>query len=335
MNIFRKQQLFRNTNGKWEFKNLSKGINPIYKDSIISYLNAFDPLFEKAKDTCEFEFILTLLRVKGLESPGWDPFENTQEVFKCITKLEKKVTDFYTVRHLFLWLYGHIVEASEPYEVLANLMRVCKGERFCVNNFPGKGKYQIPPSPSEKIEKLEQMASQINMGNSIFPLKDVFDRDLRNAIFHSDYSLYQGEVRIRRPTKLYSNGEIMKIMNKGLAYFNAFVSIFKGYISSYDEPKVIEVHKDFGGHPNEKAATIIRKGHGLVGIKDSWTEEELRKGYIPFRLGHFYRYEEKMLNEDHLLAILPVNRIEKANNILKVLPKFISRRITKRLRTKF
>jgi len=234
-------------------------------------------------------------------------------------------------------LYGHIVEASEPYEILANLINVCEGGRFHVNNFPNKvgGKYRIPQSPSEKIDKLEEMASKIDMCNCVFPLKDVFDRDLRNAIFHSDYSLYEGEVRIRKPRKLYSHDEIMEIMNKGLAYFNAFVSIFNAYVRSYDEPKVIGVHKDFGGHPNEEAVTIIRKGHGLAGIKDNWTREELKRGHIPFRIGRFSRYETKLLKENRLLATLPASRTERINKILRILPKFISKRIAKRLRAKF
>lgn len=335
--IFKKPKVVKNKDGKWELRNPDRGVNPIYQDSYMSYLNALSPLFEKAQDTCEFEFINTLLRVRELEGPGWDPFENTQRAFECISKLKKRIKDFYTTRHLFLWLYGHIIEASEPYEILANLINVCEGERFCLNNFPNKkrGRYRIPQSPSEKIDKLEQMASKINMSNCIFPLRDVFDRDLRNAIFHSDYSLYKGEVRIRKPTKVYSHDEVMKVLNKGLAYFESFISIFRSYIRSYDKPKVIEVHKGFGGHPNEKAVTIIRKGHGLVGLKDNWTREELRRGHIPFRVGCFYRYEIKILDEDPLLAILPVDRTERANNILKILPKFISRRLAKRLWAKF
>ncbi len=334
IDIFKKPSVFATGEGKWKYTKLPKGIAPIYKDLFISYLNAFGPLFEKAKETCEFEFILTLLRVRGFSGPGWDPFGSSQQIFKGISYVEKKIKDFYICRHLNLLLYAHIVEASEPYEILANLIRICEGKRFHIDNFPPKGKYLRPQSPSEKIIKLDDMASKINMSNSIYPLKDVFDRDLRNAIFHSDYSLYQGEVRIIKPMKSYSNHEITKIMNKGLAYFNAFLTLFKGHISSYDKPKIIPVHKDWGGHPDEKAITIVREKHGLAGMKDNWTREQLRRGYIPFRIGNFHSYELKLLKKDPLLAILPVNRVERINRILKVLPKFMGKYIVKRLQDK-
>lgn len=332
--IFKKPAVSTNENGKWVYKKSPRGGSQIYKDLFINYLNALGPLFEKAKNTCEFEFILTLLRVRGLSDPGWDPFESSKQIFKGLSKVEKKINDFYIFRHLNLLLYAHIVEASEPYEILANMIRICEGKRYHIDNFPVKGKYLRPQSPSEKIRKLESMASNINMIDSVFPLNDVFDRDLRNAIFHSDYSLYQGEVRIRKPTKSYSNHEITNIMNKGLAYFNAFLTLFNGHISSYDKPKIIPVHKDWGGHPDEKAITIVRRKYGLAGIKDNWTREQLRRGYIPFRIGNFHSYELKLLGKDPLLATLPVNRAERINRILKVLPKFVGKYVVKKLQDK-
>lgn len=336
IDIFKKPAVFQNGEGKWKYTKLPNGFAPIYKDLLIDYLNAFGPLFERAKKTCEFEFVCALLRVRGCSDPGWDSFESSQQIFKGFSLVEKKIKDFYILRHFDLLLYAHIVEASEPYEILANLINICKGKRFHMENFPAKirgkkGKYIIPQSPSEKINKLNFMASEIHMTQSIWPLKDVFDRDLRNAIFHSDYSLYQGEVRIKKPMKSYSNHEITKIMNKGLAYFNAFLTLFNGYISSYDKPKIISVHEDFSNDPDEKAITIIRKGHGLIGIKDNWTIEQLKSGRIPFRIGSFYPYEAKLLNKNPLLATLPPDKIEKINAILKVLPKFLSKYIVKKI----
>jgi hypothetical protein len=34
-------------------------------------------LFEKAKATDEFEFCSTLLRIRGMEGPGWDPLHES------------------------------------------------------------------------------------------------------------------------------------------------------------------------------------------------------------------------------------------------------------------
>ena len=329
--------VIKNKNGIWEWKSKGKRFNPIYKEAVIKYLNNLDPLFEKAKETCEFEFILTLLRVRGLQDPGWDPYENTLEVFRCIYKIKNKVRDFNTIRHIYLLLYGHIIEASEPYEILANLINVVSGGRFIIDNFPDKsrGRYKIPQSPSEKIDKLKEAANRINLGQTIFPLEDIFDRELRNAIFHSDYSLYNGEVRIRKPVKSYSHEEINTIINKALAYHEAFSNLYFMHIKMYEEPKVIPVHPEFSDDPSERAITIIRKGYGLVGMKDNWSEEEIKMGHIPHRIGRFHKYEVRLLEKNPFLTILPKDKIIKTNKFLKFLPKLIIKYIIRKIRNKF
>lgn len=326
----------RKDDGTWEYKRKPRITNDVYSKSIIDYLNAFDPLFERAKQTSEFEFILTLLRIRGLQAAGWDPFETTQEALSCISRLQGKIRDFKTSRHLFLWLYGHIIEASEPYEILVNLINICSGNRFRIDNFPDKpkGKYLIPQSPSEKIQELEEMASTIGMGSAVVPLKNAFDRDLRNAVFHADYALYDGEVRIKKPLKSYTNEEITTILSKGLAYYQAFVSMFNSYIRSYDKPKILPVHPEFATRPNHNAITIVREEYGLVGIRDYFEKQEDRVGQFPFMVGRFLDYESKLLDRDPTLCILPKNKIERINRILMFFPKFISSRIVKLYRTK-
>lgn len=169
------------------------------------------------------------------------------------------------------------------------------------------------------------------MVNVVNPLIEVLDSCLRNAIFHSDYSLYNAEVRIMNPAKIYSNKEITALLNRGLAYFEVLMTLYNGYILSYDRPKIIPVHKDFGDFTNEKAVTIIRKGFGLIGLKHNWTKEQIKKGYIPYRIGKFYKYEIEMLDGDSSLAVLPPSRFDRINTILKILPKFIAKHLVKKM----
>jgi len=326
----------RNLKGVWKLKSYNKKTDSLYEERLINYLNVFSNLFDIAKNTHEFEFICTLIRGFHILEPGWDPWETTQEIFGCMARLAQKTRDFKTNLHLHLWLYGHIIEASEPYEILANLIRICSGERFCGNNFPDikKGKRIIPQTAAEKINKLEQMAVDINMVDWILPLKDVFDRNLRNAIFHADYSLYADKVRLVKQKSEYSLDKIRGIMLKGGAYYQAIVTIFNYHIGTYNKPKIVPVHKNFGTHPNENAAIIIRKGYGLIGFKDNWTTEELRKGYMSYMWGRFHKYELERLNKDLSLTVLPSDKIKKANNLLKLCPKFLRKYVIKRLKHK-
>lgn len=91
MTVLSKPSVYQDSSGKWVYRTVPRGINPAYKDLFLNYLNIFGPLFEKAKNTCEFEFILSLIRPKGVQNPGWDPFASSQYIFRHIGKIQKKL----------------------------------------------------------------------------------------------------------------------------------------------------------------------------------------------------------------------------------------------------
>ncbi len=91
-----------------------------YREALERYLNRFDLAFSAALQRSEFEFICCLLRVRGLQGPGWDPYKTTLRAISALVELHEKHNDGEAARHLGLWVYGHTVEASEPYELLAN-----------------------------------------------------------------------------------------------------------------------------------------------------------------------------------------------------------------------
>lgn len=317
----------RDADGKFYLKSLPKGFNSVYANSLILYLNCLDPLFEKAQAKCEFQFILTLLRNRGVQDAGWDAYENSVNTLDAIMRLKNKVSG--SLRgNLFLWVYAHIVEASEPYETIANLLNIINGDAYRAFNFPKRktswgyrNQY-----PIEKIAYLEQLAKKVKMPDVIVPIKDIFDKDLRNAIFHSDYSFYEGEVRLNDPSRIYSKQETLTITNKALAYHEVMKNMIEGYQESYTESKIIDVSHDFSNDPNEKAVLIIRKGHGVTGMRDNWSSEELKSGKISWFIGKHLGYEQKYLNRREVL--LPPNKIEAWNKFLRLLPGFISKRLT-------
>jgi len=300
--------------------------NKTYSESLKKYLNCLDPLFEKAKAMEEFDFICTLLRVRSLQDAGWDPWENTLSAGKKLYNLQKRIKDFETVRHLFLWLYGHIVEASEPYETIANMLNIVDGRTFITSNFSDKkrGRYFVPQSPSEKIDTLGDMAKKVNMPDVVVPFQDVFDRELRNAIFHSDYVLYDGKVRLLRGfSKEYSHNEVQAILNKALAYINTFETLISYHVSSYKTPKLVRMYPKHTQVADEEAITILRKGHGVIGLQSNWSVEEVRQGQILARIGRFTRRESKMLENNPENVMMPPDYRKKINMILPFLPGFI------------
>ena len=73
-----------------------------------------------------------------MQDPGWDPYESSMVAIKSVLSVLRGKLNSVADRHLALWLYGHIVEASEPYEFLGNLIDVSVGGKFKILRFPAK-----------------------------------------------------------------------------------------------------------------------------------------------------------------------------------------------------
>lgn len=326
MKLFKPREFVRNTNGQITDQSIPLSWNKVYKESVVHYLNYLDPLFEKARKTSEWDFVLTLLRVRGVQDAGWDPYENSLEVVDAVMDMERRLRGDVKL-NIFLWLYGHIIEASEPYETTANLLNICLGEPFRAFNFPRiktRNGYR-PQYPTEKISHLEKLAKKADMEDIVKPVKEVLDKDLRNAVYHSDYAVYKGEVRLSNPDRIISSPETLALTNRALAYHETYKNLIQGYRRGYNKPKFIDVPHYFSKGADTQAVLIVRKGHGLTGVRSVWSKEEIASGRIPFYLGHHHAYESKLIDRDWLL--LPRDRVEFWNSILRLLPDFLSKRL--------
>jgi len=284
-------------------------MQPAYREALPRYLTALDPAFTRAKAASEFEFLLTLFRVGGMQGADWDPYETTVDAISRIVAVHAEQKELPTQRHLQLWLYGHILEASTPSEILANLIDVSGGGRFQARTrFPSRG--TRPPSPGEKLLVLRRMAEPAGLTSVTIPLGEAWNRELRNAVFHADYALHGSAVRTAAPVHEYDGNEIDALVNKALAYHVAVSTLWAASVASYETPVEIPVHPGFSGDPDERATVIVRGSYGAIGVKDAWTMEELRRGKIPFAIGRFYPDEIEALERDPLRAILPARPIE-------------------------
>lgn len=311
----------RDKQGKFIEEGLPNHFNKEYGSAMIHYLNQLEPLFKKAQKKDEFQFILTLLRFRGMQLTAHDPYENSIKAIDAIMDLEKKMKG-HEKTNIFLWVYGHIIESSEPYETIANLLNILNGGGYKPWNFPKKpikkGKEYINLSPSEKINILDKMASPLGMSEVLSPIKEILDRDLRNAVFHSDYAVNFGEVVLLDPARIYTHQEILNLMNKALAYHEVIKNIINAYTEGYTFPKKIKVSPSFSPDPKEKAQLIIRKNHGLVALKHAWSKKQLKEGKINWFVGSLLPYERKYV--DNGLNMLPSDRVELTNKLISFLP---------------
>ena len=297
--------IFNEQTNQYEYHgDLPEDTNTYYAEVFIKYFNILFQLYSEAFEVSEYSALMTLLAVRGIEDPGWDPYESTLNIVDSVRDIHGKVEDYVAQKNLQLWSYCHILEASEPYEKIMNLLSIINGKEYTTECFPAN-KRGNPQTPGQKIAKIKELSRKL----AICPLEDIFDdlwdKQLRNSIFHSDYSFYGEYTRTRNPFREFTGKEINEKINKTLAYLDSMRAIHKNFISSYEEPCLVDLPKTFSGRQSEKARVIVRKKHGAVGIKDNYSIEELRKGFIPFRLGRFYDYEIELLNKDSELALLP------------------------------
>ena len=306
---------YKDQDGKWKFLKVPKHFNPIYAKALEKYFNCLDSLFKKAQEKSEFEFILSLLNITGQQGPGWEPFETTKDIFRFFNKLKKKIKYGKESLYLTLLLYGLTIEASYPYDLIMNLLTVASGERFTTKNFPDKkiGKNKTRPQfPSEKINKILDKAQTINLEHTVVPIVEIFNKELRNSIFHSDYTIYGEEIRI---PQIYKRSDIIALINKSLAYFETILNLKEFYRLLYTEPKTINVHPEFCD-PNAKATVMVREGTGVIGIR-------IDNAHIALLLP----YEQKLLEEKPDLNMFPPNKIDRLNRYIRFIPIPIRRKV--------
>jgi hypothetical protein len=274
-------ELRRDNDGVWtlDVGELEREERSEFQDEALPrYLTAFDPVFARAEEACECEFVKALIRVSALQDAGWDPYETTLRAIPAMVEVHSELVapderHFEVAKHLELWTYGHIIEASEPYAILADMLHIANGGFFMPGRFPEKPIYpptdRRPNPPTrpqffrEKLVELERLAREAQLPDALDPVREVWDNNLRNAVFHADYSLYGGEVRTE--ARVYSHEDVQRIVNRALAYHNALATLVREHRRGYTEPTRVTVHPDQATEPGEAMYVMVREGTGAIG----------------------------------------------------------------------
>ena len=293
--------------------------NPAYDEAVPRYLNALDPAFARAEEVDEAEFVKALLRVRSMQDAGWDPYETTLRAVPAMMQLHALIPEddewYETSRHLALWTYGHIVEASEPYAILADMLDIAGGGFFRVDRFPDKplraarpGELSPPKRPQrydEKMAELERLAEAAGMMVVLEPIREIWDRELRNAVFHADYTIHGSETRIPAKGKTYTHDEVQTLVNRALAYHEALAILRRAYRAAYTEPTLVRIRARDERDTGQSAVVMVRDGVGAIGLKHPYTAEEVAAGAIAWHLALLYPDEAAALRADPTLAHFP------------------------------
>lgn len=302
-----------------------------YSSFVEEYMAVFEPLFRKAFEVSEFNVIMTILAMRGVSDDGWEPFENTQAVFEEIYRQQRKFRGTLGF-NINLWTYLHLIESSEHYEIIANLVNTVKGKDYVIANHKNKKFANL--KVEQKIGRLKSVVRRTDFENVYQPFEAAFDGRLRNAIGHGDYAIKSsGRVGVTivddsgYPT-IYELQKVNDFINRAVALHVVIRSLIKHYRSYYKESVVIKSSPTFGRGTAIDVTLIVRKKYGVIGFR-------CIGGYdagTPFEtlISKPFRYEQKLI--DAGLNNLPSSRFDKANDILKFVPRKIAPSVARRLK---
>ena len=212
----------------------------------------FGPLFEDARSKDEFEFICTLMRVRGTEDVGWDPFMESHELAQQLIGLIDAPLDQKLRLRLLLFLYCHLTEMTDLYAVTVNLLRILRGDRYVLDpfyNLPKPSKAQTGDLLNRPIRQLASLATEVGQIEVGELYTAFYMRPVRNAFYHSDYILTNDSLNIKHGEGIRSgdalthkvelNWLVTRLnlgINAALALFDAMIT----HIGGYKQDKIVK-----------------------------------------------------------------------------------------------
>jgi hypothetical protein len=191
--------------------------NTVFKERLRYYAEILNPLFDSSlfmKTDALFEFVCVLVRPSGIHGPDWDPWYESQDTLddlRNLAALDLPAQAFpdpnRTRVRLSLLSYCHLTEMGFPYALVANLLRLRLGLKYDVDPFrnlytairkkdPGPLQRMRPPSPRKKLHRIKELAESAKLPGIFHAFESIYNSVIRNAVYHSDYALSHGELRL-------------------------------------------------------------------------------------------------------------------------------------------
>lgn len=273
--------------------NLMKILYPKNKENN-RYYKPLNNLILKAKHNNKKEFNKLLNNLKDTTSVNESLFDFTMaatwfDFFKylrlfCdieISDIDKyhSKRDYKLIQELIM--YAHSTERDWDYDVIFNLSRIANGGKFTKDTFrvPEKnGKITKEIHPIKKIKELEKQKGIEKLSADISSL---VDNKLRNAIYHSQYKIFDKYIKI---TTYNTNSRKMVDSKVSISRFRSlakrygeFHSALSNLLSDYYAEMISEKIKDMG---------ITNMRFSLI------TDNENKKQFMKFE---FFQYWDSFL----------------------------------------
>ncbi|MFA6307724.1 MAG: hypothetical protein WCS88_04700 [Patescibacteria group bacterium] len=236
------------------------------------YYEYFSYLFTRAFEVGGVSYLFALLRVSGMQSAGWDSFIESDEALKDYSKILRKTkknskkVDKLSFR-LALLMYSHATEMSAPYEIISNLINCIANKPYLIRPFCEFEKNRREPlHPKSKIEHIKNKARAIGENKLPNILFGFFNEDIRNAFYHSDYTITENEFRITREDEIPKSIKLEEVSDKltrCFAFYSAFFTAYKNARATFNK-----MPRNYFKWPDFEVFELVKnKKTGLVGFK--------------------------------------------------------------------
>jgi hypothetical protein len=230
-------------------------------------------VFQAARQRDELSFLFAILGINsGMEDVGWQPINETQALTADLIGLINGPLHHHAKARMALLLYCHITEANFLYHCLYNMLLAAEGHPPKVFNFLDKYKNGVPPSVSAKLTEIKaKAAAQKFEGiNAIF--SEVIRPDIRNAFFHSDYILFENELRLKHPGSQYARiplQEVFELVQKTVEFFNGFMGLLNESRRSFPAGYKITGRRAPKGQPLSSVEVLVDERGFATGFQSS------------------------------------------------------------------
>ncbi len=203
---------------------------------------------------------------------GWQPINETNSlVVDLVGLINGPLHDDAKVR-IALLLYCHLTEANYLYHCVYNLLLTIERQPPKVFSFLDKYRNGIPPSVTAKIMEITSKAKQ----NGLVGIGDMFTEiikpDVRNAFFHSDYILFDGEVRLKHRGSEYARipyQSVFELVEKTVDFFNGFMELLLEARRSFPKGHKITGRKTPDGRNLSSVAVLTDDDGMTIGFEGS------------------------------------------------------------------
>lgn len=208
-------------------------------------------LFKFARQMNELDFAGSLSgENRGMQDAGWSTIFTAEQVFEELNErvAEGPVKSLADMR-IILLLYSQLSEAGGVYESLKNMMGIVEAAPYNlwpfrdlvrVKQYP---KRVIGPNANATFRDLATHARRIGMTGLSSAFENVFSDDVRNAMYHSDYILWDDGLRLRRRNggnvTCIEYPEVFDLVGVGLAFFQTLLALSRSAAQSFDPPREI------------------------------------------------------------------------------------------------